>query len=449
MAEPASRSARSVAVEVLDRFDPRRGYAAAILGPLQDRTDQKQRATDLVFGTIRNSLAIDTIFTRFSGRPTNRIDRRLLNILRVGVYELCYSPETPDYSIVNEAVNLARRAVGPKRAGFVNAVLRGILRHIVNRDGALSESALRRTLVRTPTSGCEFDADILPDSPPAHLSVCFSLPAWLVDEWIEQFGFETARQICLASNRRPSLYVRVNPLKTSCAKLLERWQSAGVRAEVGEMIRVVGAQAVTALPGFAEGLFTVQDVSAARAACALDPQPDETILDLCAAPGTKTTQLAELTGDAATVVATDFNAGRLERLRENIARLGVKSVTVVPYEQVGPESFDAILVDAPCSNTGVLAKRVEARLRITPNAVAQLAGIQRSLLDKAATLLKPAGRIGYSTCSIQKAENADVIGAFLAAHPDFDLTSEVFILPSAEPPDHDGAYVAILAHRGD
>ncbi len=460
MSAPPSRSARSIAVEVLDRFDARRDYAAAILDRLLDQTDQRQRATDLVFGTIRNSLAIDTVITCFSGRPTKRIDRRLLNIIRVGVYELLHSPETPDYSIVNEAVNTARRIGASRQTGFVNAVLREIIRHIVNRNAALSESAPTRTLVRTPSAGCEFDTDVLPASLPEYLSACFSLPLWLVTEWIDQFGSEAARQVCLASNRRPSLYVRVNSLKATVATLLQRFQQNGVEAAVVPptethgpgSLRVSGPHSVTALPGFAEGLFTVQDISASQAVRSLDPRPGWTVLDLCAAPGTKTTQLAELTQDAASIVATDIDAKRLERVRENVARLGIESVTVAPYAQIaesGVGSFDAVLVDAPCSNTGVLARRVEVRLRITPGSVQELAKTQQSLLDKAATLVKPTGRIGYSTCSIQKAENSDVVHAFLDTHPQFDLTHEELTLPSADPFDHDGAYIALLTRRGE
>jgi 16S rRNA (cytosine967-C5)-methyltransferase len=456
----APRSARSIAVEVLDRFDARRDYAAVILDRLLDQTDEKQRATDLVFGTIRNLVAIDTVVSELSGRPTKRIQRRLLNIIRVGAYELLYHPETPDYSIVNEAVNTARRLGASKQTGFVNAVLRGIIRHIVSRDTALSQSPPARTLVRTPLAGCELDTDVLPDSLPEYLSMCFSLPVWLVGEWIEQFGPEAARQVCLASNRRPSLYVRVNPLQTTVAALLEQFQENGIETEAAPLagtgstasLRVLGPHSVTSLPGFAEGWFTVQDISASRAVRALDPQPNQAILDLCAAPGTKTTQLAELTQDAATIVATDVDTKRLERVRENVSRLGVASVNVVPYAQIAesePGSFDAVLVDAPCSNTGVLARRVDVRLRITPESVAELTKTQRSLLDKAATLVKPTGRIGYSTCSIQKAENTDVVHAFLEVHPQFELADEELILPSAEFPDHDGAYVAVLVRRGE
>jgi 16S rRNA (cytosine967-C5)-methyltransferase len=471
MSRPVSRSARSIAVEVLDRFDAKRDYAATILDRVLDRTDQKQRATDLVFGTIRNLVAIDTIIACLSGRPTKRIDRRLLNIIRVGVYELLYSPETPDYSIVNEAVDLAKTAGAARQTGFVNAVLRGIIRHILSRDAPLAEAAPTRTFLRTPLAGCEFDTDLLPDPQTAlaeYLGTCFSLPVWLVTEWMDRFGPETVRQICLACNRRPSLYVRVNPLKTTASALLQRFQQHGIKTEVvppGETqacfersrrdvasLRVSGPHSVAALPGFTEGQFTVQDISASKAACALSAQPGWAILDLCAAPGTKTTQLAESTQDTASIIATDIAPERLERLRENVTRLGIKSVTIMPPPQIeesGAGSYDAVLVDAPCSNTGVLAKRVEVRLRITPGSIQELARTQRSLLDKAATLVKPTGRICYSTCSIQRAENTDVVRAFLNTHPQFELTDEELTLPSPDPFDHDGAYVALLTRRGE
>ena len=216
------------------------------------------------------------------------------------------------------------------------------------------------------------------------------------------------------------------------------------------MIRLTGPHAVTQLPGFTEGLFSVQDLAASQAVRILAPQPGWSILDLCAAPGTKTTQLAEATRDAAHVTATDIDPERLERVRENLTRLGLKSVTILAYaqlEEVEAGSFDAILLDVPCSNTGVLARRVEARFRVKPKAVKDIAAIQKGLLERAASLVKPGGRIGYSTCSIQRQENQYVVHGFLAANCEFELLREELLLPSAEPPDHDGAYVALLTRK--
>ena len=464
MRRSSPKSARAVAAEVLRQFSSKKAHAGPILNRLLDQTEEKQRATDLAFGTIRNLKAIDAVVTTFSGRRIERINRTLLAVIRVGVYELIYSPQSPPYSVVNEAVNTAKQTGGRKQTGFVNAVLRGVVRHIVDRQKNLTGSAAVRTVIQTAQTGCEFDTDLLPDPQnelAAYLSTSFSLPQWLVEDWLREFGPEQTRQICLGSNRRPSLYVRVNPLRTTGAKLSTQFESAGVRVEMVaprgdalppacEMLKVTGPQAVSQLPGFAEGLFVVQDLAASRAVRLLDPQLEWHILDLCAAPGTKTTQLAEWTRDAAHIVATDVDAKRLEMVRENVARLGLASVDVAAYgrrEHTTGASFDAILLDVPCSNTGVLAKRVEVRHRVTPESLEGLAQTQHGLLEKAAALVKPGGRICYSTCSIQRAEGRDVVLKFLSGTRPFELIRDELVLPSAEGFDHDGAYVAVLARK--
>jgi len=475
-------NARAIAAEVLRQFDPERAQAGPVLNRLLNRTDEKQRATDLVFGTIRNLNAIDTVIAEFSGRRIERISKTLLAVIRVGIYELVYTPDSRPYAIVNEAVKTIKRTGGRKQTGFVNAVLRQVVRHMADRQMDLTEAKATRTLIQSSQSGCVFDTDFLPDPQTdlaSHLSVSFSLPRWLVQAWLADFGPEQTREICFGSNRRPSVYVRVNPLKTTAAAVLEQLRIAGFQAELvpvdypgrhgGQSLRITGPQSVAQLPGFAEGLFTVQDVSASNAVRLLDPQPAWKILDLCAAPGTKTMQLAEMTQDAAQIVATDINAKRLGKLDENLTRFGLKSVTVVPYEVLRktedrgrttgeptqqssafrpPSSgFDAVLLDVPCSNTGVLARRIEVRFRVTRESVKELAQTQRGLLEKAASLLKPGGRICYSTCSIQRAENRDLVRAFLEANGQFELMREQFILPSSAGFDHDGAYAAILVKR--
>ena len=500
MAAHDLKSARVIAAQILHGFDPARDYAGQMLERLLDQTQERQRATDLVHGTIRNRFAIDVVIAKFSGRPAARIDARLLSILRPAVYELAYSPATPVYSIVDEAVKNVGASGGRKQSGFVNAVLRQIERHIVNRQAELAQANPRRTLVQTPQAGCEFDTDFLPDptaDAATHLSIRFSLPSWLVSEWLDEFGPEQTQRICLACNRRPSLYIRVNTLRTTPENLLKKFEQATVNAElvcgdaVGrfrstavlavsttgilpvetqghpvpethgrdahatvaaqtDMIKITGPHAVTQLPGFSEGLFSVQDLSASQAVRILEPQPGWSILDLCAAPGSKTTQIAEMSQDAASVIATDIDPGRLERVRENVARLGLKSVTIIPHPQVERGTtnlFDAVLLDAPCSNTGVLARRVEARFRVTAQAVMDIAAIQKGLLAKAAALVKPGGRLCYSTCSIQRRENQDMVRDFLSGHSEFELAHESLLLPTTGLFDHDGAYVALLTRK--
>lgn len=513
-ADQKPKSARITAAEVFEQFDPERDYASGILNRLLQQTDQKQRATDLVLGTTRNRFAIDTVIATFSANPIDRIPARLLNVIRLAAYELIYCPETPQYSIVNEAVEGIKRDGGKKQMGFVNAVLREIVRHTSNRQAELSQTSARCTLPQSPMSGCEFDRCFLPDprdSQANYLATAFSLPRWLIAEWLEEFGVEVARQICFASNRRPSTYIRPNPLKTTTQELAECLRQAGINQEgphfakqgkMGtqeivpevEMIRIKGPAAVTELPGFSRGLFTVQDITASQPVKVLKPQPNWTILDLCAAPGVKTTQLAEATGDSARIIATDIDRRRLERVIENIARLGINNVRIVAYKELMANRkwqganrqgqiaagdkpfatsdnrwrpFDAVLLDVPCSNTGVLARRPEVRYRIRAQTSADLAKTQIDLLRKAAIMIRASGRICYSTCSIQKDENSRLVRRFLAKNHDFELQYEQLWLPvcsseglrrdeSAAPassfgrqewPDHDGGYVAIMAKR--
>jgi 16S rRNA (cytosine967-C5)-methyltransferase len=494
MAGQKLKSARTIAVEVLNHYDPKKDYANLVLDGLHHETDQRQRATDLVFGTLRNRRAIDTVITKFSGRPVKRIQEKLLNIIQIGTYELIYCPSTEQYAIVNEAVANAKAAGTARQSGFVNAVLRQIARHISNRRIPLSKGNAGNILPQTPMTGCQFDTAFLPDRqerPAEYLSMVFSLPEWLVAGWLAEFGEESTRQICFASNRRPSIYVRPNPLKTTIEALTEKLRDAGIDLEVNaedSMIRIISPRTISQLPGFAEGEFSVQDISASKPVRMLNPRPGWKILDLCAAPGTKTAQLAEMTGDLpheikslpisrgeAKIIATDIDSRRLEMVMENITRLGINSVDIVPYEKLLgisdfrlpnvdfqienrisregclrrkiENSFDCILLDVPCSNTGVLTKRIEVRYRIEPKVIRELAGLQSKLLCTAAKMLKQGGLVCYSTCSIQKTENNELVENFLKKNQDFTLESQQLTLPTAEGFDHDGGYAAILVKR--
>ena len=257
MAKAQNRTARFIAAHVLNRCDPRKNYAGPILDDLLGETSERQRATDLVFGTIRNRPAIDTVIATFSGRPVERIQAGLLNIVRIGTYELAYCPAAEQYAVVNEAAENAKTMAGQKQAGFVNAVLRQITRHITNRQVGLPQADATRTLVQTPSTGCEFDTDFLPDGqadPAEYLSTVFSLPKWLVADWLSEFGEDATRQICLASNRRPSVYIRPNTLKTTPQGLAEKLTKHDIHCELveGTMIRLANPRVVTQLPGFEE-----------------------------------------------------------------------------------------------------------------------------------------------------------------------------------------------------
>jgi len=457
MTGKSPKNARQVAAMVLSKFTPQPRFIGAgrILHKHLEQTEQSRLATDLVFGVIRNQGCIDTVITKVSGVPKARIPAKILNILRIGVYELLFCPETPEYAIINEAANQSVEVAGKKQTAFVNAVLRNINRAIAKRSAPLAEAEAQKTVPQSPDKGCVFNIELLPNPNQdfaGYLSSAFSLPDWLVSDWLVRFGEETTKGLCFASNRRPSIYIRPNTLKTNLQDLSEEFRRQEIDFEAlsdESMIKLKSHCPITNLPGFSEGLFAVQDISAARVVKTLAPRPGWRVADVCAAPGTKTMQISEMMNNTGEIVATDINPGRLDKLLENCQRQSAAIVKVVEYNQVFRSSsysraFDAVLLDVPCSNTGVLARRCEARWRISKKSVLELAGKQAKLLQAVIPLLKPRARVCYSTCSIQSEENESVTKDFLSKNNGFRLESESLILPCTGPADHDGGYVTLL-----
>ena len=459
MAKDQAKSPRQIAMGVLNRFNLRNGNnIRELLEKDIQKTSKPAQATDICFGVIKNCLIIDKIISQLSEVPKERISRKVLNILRIAVYELIFTSIDAEYAIVNEAVKLTRFVSGERSVGFVNAVLRKTCRSIADRNAVLKNSDIKKTVPKTALLGCELTFDILPDpkvEQAGFLSTAFSLPAWLIQQWLNDFGYEKTSLICFASNRRSSIYLRPNTLKISAEELLKKLKAENINCELitsADMIILKSPGRISALPGFREGLFSVQDITASTTVRTLAPEKGQTILDLCSAPGGKTTQIAEITNDAATIIATDINNDRLKKVTQNYDRLGINSVKIMNYDKIDSilskiGNIDAVLLDVPCSNTGVLAKRCEARYRITQKKIEDLTKIQIQLLKKTAPIIKDAGKICYSTCSILKQENSQLIKRFLETKTDFVLEEENLILPSAQKPDRDGGYTAILIKK--
>jgi len=448
-------SGRELAVGVLDKCAGGGGFADRLLSERMCGTDEPGRATDLVMGTMRNRTAIDLVVAELADCPAGRINRKVLNIIRVGCYELMWCPQTPVHAIINEAGQSARRRGGKKLVGFVNAVLRQVSRQIQSRSCPLEDAPQRNIFPQNPQMGCCFARELLADAksdPAEYLGGAFSLPGWLIGTWLEAYGIAATRQICFGSNRRAGVYIRPNTLKVSREELLGRLGARDVEVRLAEddlMVEVRGPASVAGLWGFGEGLFTIQDLTASRAVGMLSPRKGWRILDLCAAPGTKTAQIAETVGDDAEIIATDINPKRLEMVKENLTRLGINCVRLAAYEDIMNNRakygrFDAVLVDVPCSNTGVLAKRVEVRHRIKAEAIGKLTRTQKGLLSAASEFVTPGGRICYSTCSIQPEENEKLIEEFAGERTDLARTEERLTLPSAEGFGADGGFAAIL-----
>ncbi len=381
---------------------------------------------ELVFGVIRWQATLDWLIARKTPGRTQKPG--LQDLLRLGLYQIFWLDRIPDHAAVHETVEQAKRAGFGAQAGFVNAVLRGYLRET---------EATRRLLTELKTT---------------QPALGYSHPEWLVTRWQKQFGGEPTRHLLESNNTPPQTYARLNTLRADATKLIEAWRAEGVDydfvtrdwIEENLMFELRSHPPLPTLPSFQQGWFYIQDPSTVLAVRELDPRPGETILDLCAAPGGKATFIAQLMNNEGRVIAHDNVPDRLKLVQENVARLGITCVTLASPETLNlqPVTFDRILIDAPCSNTGVLRRRVDLRWRVQPEEITRLRATQLDLLQKTAARLKPGGTLVYSTCSLEPEENPEVVQEFLATQPGFKLERERQLLPFTD--GVDGAYVARL-----
>jgi 16S rRNA (cytosine967-C5)-methyltransferase len=281
----------------------------------------------------------------------------------------------------------------------------------------------------------------------------FSHPEWLVERWRQRWGAEATERLLAWNNTPPKNFARVNTLRAEPGKLLEQWRDEGVEydffradwVEENLVFELKSHPALERLPSFQQGLFYIQDPSTLLAVRELHPRPGEAVLDMCAAPGGKLSYIAQLTRNEGRLVAQDTAPQRLRLIEQNCARLGVKGVEFQPPDSPRIPEFDRVLVDAPCSNTGVMRRRVDLRWRIRPEEIKRLHRAQLELLHNAAECLKRGGTLVYSTCSLEPEENQQVSGEFLGSHPEFKLEDERELRPFAD--GVDGAYVVRLARR--
>lgn len=452
---PENNNTRSAAACVLSRCDA----GADNVGQYLNASDCPSRAalTDYVYGVLRNRTLLDAIAEKIASVKESRVEKPVMNAIRIAVYEMIYKPQTPMYAIINEA---AAQFHSRHKKGFVNAVLRNIQRAILERGQCCGDFAAD-FVPAGGFSGCKFGQPVLPEPSKdavAYLSKAFSMPENLLRSWGNCYGKDALKQICLASNRVPTIYLRPNTTKTTAAELYEKLIAGGVDCEIcGDgMIAAVSlgkAENISSLAGYEEGFFCVQDITAAKAALFMAPQAGQTIVDLCAAPGTKTTHLAELAGRGGRVIATDVNAARLRLVEQNAKRLGLDNIYIVSYGDIydylrGLEQIDAVLIDAPCSNSGVLAKRVEARYRISEKSISELAQMQLQILADFANNIKSCKQVFYSTCSIDSRENTQVLHTFLQKYPNYSKTAESLTLPDYVNHGCDGGYIAKLVNNG-
>ncbi|HEX4265281.1 MAG TPA: 16S rRNA (cytosine(967)-C(5))-methyltransferase RsmB [Verrucomicrobiae bacterium] len=446
---------RQIASQILQRRGAGSDYVEDLLESALARARlspaDRGLCQELVYGVVRWQITLDWLIARKTPGRTQKPG--LQNLLRLGLYQIFWLDRIPNHAAVNETVEQAKQSGFGPQAGFVNAILRGYLR--------------------------EFDATkaLLAELKASQPHVGYSHPEWLVARWQKRWGVEKAARLMEWNNTPPATFARINALKfrkddpgdssipKDAGDLLTQWRDENVEYdfvrhdwfEENLVFELKSHPPLAKLVSFQQGFFYLQDPSTLLAVRELDPQPGETILDLCAAPGGKLTYMAQLMRNEGRLVAHDTFPDRLKMIEENCARLGVTiAETVLPpaldpspsaalAKEGRPAVFDRILLDAPCSNTGVMRRRVDLRWRIRPEEIDRLRATQLDLLRQAVALLKPGGALVYSTCSLEPEENENVIQEFLETEPALELKTRRELLPFADATD--GAFVARLAKK--
>lgn len=426
-------TAREVAVRVLREVDfggakSDAAIATHFSSSQLDAVD-KAFAMHMVYGTLREKMKIDYIIQQFYKHDYNKMDADIKNILRIGVYQLFYLSKVPKWAAVNESVELAKRLKNQFLANLVN----GVLRNIANNVESVSFKVKGGTF-----------AD--------QVALQYSHPKWLLDRWLQRFGFSEAQELMTANNQIPRISFRINQLKTSVAEFRETLAQRRIAFQESPVFGFVSPDRFFDMEEFLkQGLVSVQSESQGMACLLLAPRSGERILDMCAAPGGKSTFLAELMNNDGQVTAIDVSEPKLQQLRSQAETMGIGIIETVKADarKFSPtEKYDKVLLDAPCSGTGVLARRAELRWRLSPNDIVAMQKLQRELLENAAKCVKDDGVIVYATCSLEPEENHQQIEAFLKAHPEWRVQSASDILP---PTLHqyvrESGAVEVLPHR--
>lgn len=415
-------NAREIALNILNEIYNQQAYANIALSRQLTKqastnsniSDMDRRfITELVYGTVKAGDTLIWIIKRFVNRPLQKIDLVILNILRLGVYQIVFMDKIPPSAACNESVNLAKKFSNQGSAKFVNGVLRNLIRqpekYTMPTGNKASELAIRE-----------------------------QHPLWLVKKFIHTFGSEAAIALCRFNNTEAPLILRTNTLKTTRENLIKQLMELNCEIEPSKLtpegIICKTHPSLSSFTPLQNGLAQVQDESSMLVAHVVNPKPNEFIIDTCSAPGGKTTHIATLMNNQGKIIAGDIYEHKLKLIEENATRLGINIIEtkLLDARKIGelyPQKADKVLVDAPCSGLGVLRRKPDSRWNKTPELLTELPELQLEILESASQAVKPQGALIYSTCTIMPEENIYVINAFLAKHPEFILEDISKYLP--------------------
>ena len=399
------KSAREVALKVLYKIEQEEIFAEEgvekYCAGLRFSREDRRLVGELVFGTTKLRKRIDYLISQVLDEKLERLTPWMRNILRMGIYQLEFTDKIPAYAAINESVNLAKKYGHTGVASLVNGVLRNYER--------------KKEQIKFPPEELEY------------ISTFFSFPEWLIEKWLSSFGRENVIGLCEYFNRKPNLGVRVNQLKSSTTQVEDYFQKNSLSFRKGSFLEgfyyLESPLELDELELLPEGKIYIQDEASLLAVELLDPKPGEKVLDLCAGPGGKSGYISQRMQNQGKVIAVDTSETKLQLVRENCQRLGATIVETVLGDAVdfATTPVDKILVDAPCSGTGVLNRNADARWQKKPEDLERLTKLQLSILENAVSLLKSGGVIVYSTCSIMPEENQIVIGTLLEKHSELKV----------------------------
>lgn len=399
---------RGTAVKILNRIERSDAYLDRLIDSEMRANEMneldKGLMNEIVTGVVRWRAKVDWVLTGFFHGNFTKAETNIKNALRVALYQILFLDKVPPSAAVNESVEFIKRLRGQKVADLVNAVLRNILRNLENiRYPDVNENQIQ------------------------HLAVVQSHPQWVVKRWVQRFGFDETKNLLEANNTRPDLSLRVNRLKIDFNFFLSKLEGLQVQfarsAYLDFFVRVKHMAGIGASEMFRQGFFVVQDESAGLAIKLLDPQPGDRVIDLCAAPGGKTTFIGELMRNTGEIVAVDRYETRLNLVKNACQRLGIANAHFIAADaaEMSVPPADKVLVDAPCSGLGVLSKKPDSKWRREAEDLEDLCKLQQKIMDNAAVLVKPGGIVVYSTCTTEPEENLGVIRSFLERHPEFSV----------------------------
>jgi 16S rRNA (cytosine967-C5)-methyltransferase len=437
---------RGTAVKILNRVERTDSYLDKLLDVelrSKDISDlDKSLLAEIVHGVLRWQGRLDWVLNGFTHGNFSKSEVNVRNALRVALYQILFLTHVPHYAAVNEAVEFIKRIRGDKFSGFVNAVLRNILRtldgiHYPNPDEDLAQ----------------------------YLAVYYSHPLWMVKRWLPRFGREEVEKLLTANNEIPGLTLRINKMKITPAEFILLLEKQNVQFQgstyIDHFIKVKSLSGISQMNIFQQGFFTIQDESAALPVLLLDPHPGERVIDMCAAPGGKTTFIAEMMKNEGEILAVDKYDTKLSLLKSSCERLGIQNVQLLAADSTTIDTplADRILVDAPCSGLGTLRKKPDIKWKREPEDIKRLVRQQYSLLESAARMLKPGGVLVYSTCTTEPEENSELVHSFIRAHPEFSIepannfvnksvvTAEGFIETMPHRHQIDGSFAARLLKK--